>query len=90
MEHLPSTYNLYLCIAKKKRDGLCHQRTKNQAGHRTQLDFAKKRTLRIVHLRSCYLKSQHQLTQFCLHYPPLFQIATFIKGFYFFNQIQHL
>ena len=39
---------LYLCSAKKGRDGLCHQRTKTQTGHRTQPEFAKKGTLRIV------------------------------------------
>ena len=38
----------YLCHAKKGRDGLCHQRTKTQTGHRTQPEFAKKETLRIV------------------------------------------
>ena len=39
---------MYLCTAKKGRDGLCHQRTKTQTGHRTQPEFAKKETLRIV------------------------------------------
>ncbi len=24
---------MYLCIAKKERDGLCHQQTKVQTGH---------------------------------------------------------
>ena len=38
----------YLCSAKKGRDGLCHQRTKTQAGHRALSEFAKKETLRIV------------------------------------------
>ena len=47
---MPGNLNLgmYLCIAKKGRDGLCHQRTKTQTGHRTQPEFAKKETLRIV------------------------------------------
>ena len=38
----------YLCIAKKERYGLCHQRTKTQKGHRAPSEFAKKETLRIV------------------------------------------
>ena len=38
----------YLCSAKKGREGLCHQRTKTQAGHRALSEFAKKETLRIV------------------------------------------
>lgn len=38
----------YLRSAKKGREGLCHQRTKTQAGHRALSEFAKKETLRIV------------------------------------------
>ena len=41
-------FALYICNAKKERDGLCHQRTKTQTGCRTQPEFAKKDTLRIV------------------------------------------
>ena len=38
----------YICGAKKERDGLCHQRTKPQTGHRALSEVAKKETLRIV------------------------------------------
>jgi len=43
-----SENTLYLCSAKKGRDGLSHQRTKILTGHRALPEFAKKVTLRIV------------------------------------------
>ncbi len=58
----------YLCIAKKGRDGLCHQRTKSQTGHRTQPEFAKKETLRIVPQQTLAM----QLDTVQLTYPSLF------------------
>lgn len=34
----------YLCNAKRRRDGLCHRRIKDQTGHRAQPDLAKRKS----------------------------------------------
>lgn len=44
---------LYFCNAKKGCDGLYRQRSKSQAGHRAQPNFAKKGTLSIARQRAC-------------------------------------
>ena len=71
---------MYLCTAKKGRDGLCHQRTKTQTGHRTQPEFAKKETLRIVPQQVLAM----QLDTVQLTYPhDVFQTTGFVHLFKF-------
>ena len=57
--------NSYLCRAKKECDGLRHQRYIIQTGYRTQPEFAKKETLRIIPQQ--FLARQHDTVQ--LTYP---------------------
>ena len=87
----------YLRSAKKGREGLCHQRTKTQAGHRALSEFAKKETLRIVPQQFLTIKRDTvQLTypnksvrlymaaHFCLKFPCFQDFFNTIYSFFSF------
>ena len=67
--------NTYLCRAKKERDGLRHQRYITQTGYRTQPEFAKKGTLRII--TQLFLVRQYGKVQ--LTYPIFALLVTLFK-----------
>jgi hypothetical protein len=83
---------MYLCTAKKGRDGLCHQRTKTRTGHRTQPEFAKKETLRIVpqQVLAMQLDTVQLTYPLCiglfLEYHSVRQLQKFFYRFLFFQQ----
>ena len=67
--------NSYLCRAKKECDGLLHQRYITQTGYRTQPEFAKKETLRII--PQLFLVRQYGKVQ--LTYPIFALLVTLFK-----------